>query len=216
MSPNTALPIDEIDSESDPFPTPTAAQLLEQEVAVRAAMVKSMENLTLDEQYIVGQMISTLRERHEELIAMPHFGLEIVLSIAAFARRCLVNIDEASTRLGNAARALYERNIRARYPSAKGKGLMKHSICWFESIDVHHDEITLRLSAEAMRRLLVSLAVAAEQVEESESMVGQLLAGSEIVGAVLVRRATPIGERATNANRQDRMPPLIVRGERVA
>jgi len=150
-------------------------QALVRKYALCAAMQESMENLALDEQYVMGLLFSELRERHDSLAHNPNHGMDVHLTMMPFMRRCLVDYAEATTRLSTAAHALTARTIKARYPAEHGAcRMMNHHICWFESLAIRADEITLHLNGEILKFLLAATPV--DLVEESASMVSDFLA----------------------------------------
>jgi len=150
-------------------------QALSRKYAICAAMQESMENLALDEQYIVGLLFAELRERHDSLVQNPNHGMDVHLAMTPFMRRCLVDYAEATTRLSTAAHSLTARTIKARYPAEHGAcRMMNHHICWFESLAIRADEITLHLNGEILKCLLG--ATPADVVDESANMVSDFLA----------------------------------------
>jgi hypothetical protein len=174
---------------------------VDKEVAIRAAMVSSMANLSLDEQYVVGRMLCDLRERREEIMQSPWFlGTKLALSVAAFARRCLIAPDQAYSRLKVAVDAIFGRSIEARYPTGTRRDQAEHHFRWFDSKNMSADEITLRLSGDVARRLMMAIEVAPAPAEESASMIEQLFAASEVVAAVVVRHVSAADSAGNSDN----------------
>ncbi len=172
-------------------------------------MVASMEKLTLDEQYIVGRMFIDLDLRKEELNRARFFGMELRLPYAVFARRCLIGVEQAKPRLELAARSLLDRTYKACYPLGTSKNEVNHLARWFDSLGNGDDEITLHLCADAMVRILSAMEAAPAVVEESESMMGAFMAGTEVIGAALVQRARPVAAEGTSGSTARAEPPIV-------
>lgn len=196
----------------DAFPVLTPAQELEKEVALRSAMVDSMAKLKLDEQYIMGVVIAELRAQREEVIKNMYAGLEVPLSTSAFARRCLVEMPEASRRLDAAAHSLFGRTFEARYPSGRGDRHVNHGECWFTGLATIGEDFMLHMAGGVVRRLLMALAVEDGPVDEDEEMIAQLFGASELVGAVLIRRAVVMADSESDEAMARRATPFIVPG----
>jgi hypothetical protein len=199
-------------TEPDPFPVLTPAQTLAKEVALRLAMIDSMSKLSLDEQYVMGLAVAELRAKREGIIKNIYAGLDIPLSTAAFARRCLVEELEAFRRLDAAAHSLFRRTISAEYPSGKGTRKVQHGECWFTGLATGGGNLTLHMAGGVARRLLMALAVVDGPVDEDAEMIGKLLGASELVGAVLVRPAVKIIDSESDEALARRATPFVVPG----